>query len=78
MAIEIITVVQTAIINTIGGLISNIFYIILFIWGVKILSNSIKKTGSQLIEKVPEWITKYEKIKIHNRTIERAMGIKSI
>ncbi len=50
--IDIITIIQSAGINALSGLIANIFWIILFYWGIK-----------TLVKQVPKWIEEYFKLR---------------
>ena len=54
-------ILLTALINSISGLIANIFYIILFVWGIKML-----------VKNIPNWIKEYDNIKVRERTISQA------
>lgn len=50
-------------VETIAKIISNLAWFILIYWGVK-----------TLVKRVPSWIEQYEKIKIKQRAIDRALG----
>jgi len=66
--IDFPSLLQAALINSISGLVANIFYIILVIWAVK-----------TLVRNVPKWLDKYEKIKVNERAIELARkGMSSV
>lgn len=56
-------------VTTIGNLISNLAYIILFIWGIRFLGREISKG----IQKVPEWIENYHKRQIERIRINEAL-----
>lgn len=66
--IDLIQIITTALINVITGIVSNIFWIILVVWITKTLTKAIKS----LIEKVPEWLDKYESIKSNQNAIQQA------
>ena len=68
MTLELTTIFQTAVANALSGLVSNIFWIILIIYSTKQISKSISKG----VNKIPDWITQYEKIKNQQRVIDRA------
>ncbi len=70
--IDITTIIQTAIANCISGLIANIVYIILFIWGVHFLGKKI----SELTKQIPSYIEQYQKIRDKQRKIDFALGNK--
>ena len=55
-------------VQTLSNMISNLGYIILFIWAIRFLGKEIGKLG----EKVPDWLSQYEQIKMRQRAIERA------
>lgn len=50
------------VINTFSGLIKNIFYILLFVWGIKMIA-----------KKVPNWLDKYHKNKMEEMALQRAI-----
>lgn len=58
----IIQVLLETIITTISGLIKNLPYFILIIWGVKKVSKDM-----------PKWIEQYDKIKMKHYLIEKAI-----
>jgi hypothetical protein len=72
MVLDITTIIQTAIANAISGLISNIAYIILFIWGIKFLGKEIGKG----VKEIPHWLEKYSEIKRKELVQLRALGIR--
>lgn len=67
------TIVQI-IIETIGNLISNLAYILIFIWGVKFLSKEMGKG----IQKIPHWLEQYEQITKQKRAIDNALSKRQI
>lgn len=58
----IIQILLETIITTISGLIKNLPYFILIIWGVKKISKDM-----------PKWIEQYDKIKMKHYLIEKAI-----
>lgn len=66
--------IKQILVNTISGIMINLPWFILIYIGVSILSKSIKEAGGELVKHVPEWLTRYEKIKTHHRIIEKAMS----
>lgn len=56
-------------VTTFGNLLSNLAYIILFIWGVRFLGRVIGKG----IEKVPEWIDQYSKNQMKKLRVQEAL-----
>lgn len=77
MTLTEIDTIKQILINTISGIVLNAPWFILIFIGINVLSKSIKDSGRNLVKNIPSWISEYEKIKRHERTIERAMGLKS-
>lgn len=64
---------NTAIANLISGLVTNIVWIALVIWGVRYLARIINKGFDNLIKNIPHWIEQYEKTKLKVKTVDRAL-----
>lgn len=54
-------------VDTLSGIIVKLPEFILILWGIKTISKNM-----------PKWISEYERIKIHQRTIDRALGNKDL
>lgn len=65
------------ILDTISGILKNLFWVILIIWGVKTLASSIVKGFKSLIPEIPKWIDKYMKWKREQNAIIYARGIRN-
>ena len=70
--INITDLLTQAFANLISGLITNIVWIVLFIWGFKMLVREIKEG----VKKIPLWLEQYDNIKMKHYQIERARGIR--
>lgn len=52
--------------NLLSGLVTNMVYIALFIWGVK-----------KITKQVPHWLTSWENIRIKERVVDKALHNKT-
>ena len=59
--------------NLISGLIANVVYIMIAIWGFRLLQREIK----QGIKKIPEWLNQWDDIKMKHYNIQRATGMRT-
>jgi len=59
--------------DTLGGIIKNMPFFVLAIWGVKLLAKKIDTGFSNLIKNIPQWISDYDKLKLKHYQIERAI-----
>jgi len=62
----------TAFANLISGLVANIVYIVIAIWGFRLIAKEIKEG----VKNIPSWINRWDEIKTKHYAIERARGIK--
>lgn len=58
--------------DAVAGLIKNIPFFILTIWGVRILARKIDTGFSNLIKNIPNYLEQYDKIKLKHYAIDRA------
>lgn len=73
--IDISTIIQSAFINAISGLVQNIFYVIVLIWAIKFLGkkmSDLKKSLDNFMKNIPSYLSQYEDIKIKERRIDFA------
>ena len=68
MSFDFLQFLITIFINTVSGLIANIFYILLFIWAVKLVGKEIKI----LAKNIPQYIEQYFKLQQQNLRIAYA------
>ena len=59
--------------ETIGGIIKQLPIFILVIWGVRILARKLDKGFNNLIKNIPLWIEDYDKLKMKQHQINRAL-----
>lgn len=64
------TTITDIIIQTLANIISNLAWIILFIWGIRFIGKNI----GEGIKKVPEWIESYHKRQLERIRIESAIS----
>jgi len=67
--INLTDILTTAFANLISGLVANIVYILIAVWGFKIIAREIKEG----IKQIPHWLESYEKTQIKIRTIDRTL-----
>lgn len=72
--VEINQTIQLIIADTIGGVIKNLPFFILIIWGIKTIAKSIQRAGEKIIDKFPIWLDKYDQMKIKHYKIGRAVA----
>jgi len=60
--------------DTLGGVIKNLPFFILIIWGVKVLSKSISNGMKTIIKQMPDWISEYDNMKMKHYKIEQAIA----
>jgi hypothetical protein len=70
--LDISQILTQAFANLISGLIANIVWIVLFIWGLKLIGKELQ-TG---IKNIPNWITQYDEIRMKHYQIEKARGLR--
>jgi hypothetical protein len=63
------TNISLIIADTISGIIKNLPYFILIIWGIRIIAREIK-IG---IKNIPIWINQYDSIRMKHYQIEKAL-----
>lgn len=59
---ELNQIFTTAFANLLSGLVTNMVYIALFVWGIK-----------RIVKEVPHWLDRWENIKTKQRVIDRAL-----
>jgi predicted PurR-regulated permease PerM len=64
---------ETAVANLISGLITNLVWIILIYWGIKLLAKKIGDGFSNLIKNIPQWIHDYDNVRMKHHGIDKAL-----
>lgn len=69
---------EQAVANLISGLITNLIWIILIYWGVKLLSKKIGDGFKNLIKNIPIWLDSWDKTKMKHYQIDKAFDKRTI
>lgn len=72
MEIQLVDLVIASLVDALSGLIRNIFYIGLFIWGIRVLNKKIP-TWEEFSKKIALWLEEYDKIKMKHYKIGDAL-----
>jgi predicted PurR-regulated permease PerM len=67
MSIE--TSISLIILNTISGIITNLPYLILFVWGINVIAKELREG----IKNIPNWINQYDDIRTKHYHIQKAL-----
>jgi hypothetical protein len=59
--------------DTVGGIVQNLPFFILIIWGVRILARKIDNGFKNLIKDIPSYIEQYDKVKMKHYQINKAL-----
>jgi hypothetical protein len=67
--ISLTDILTQAFANLISGLVANIVYILIAVWGFRLLGREIREG----IKQIPNWLEQFEKTQLKIRTLDKTL-----